>query len=56
MTEIIYNSGYNDPKAFRKVFKKSVGMTPTQYREKFQVRYNYFKVSLISPQSNILSP
>lgn len=38
MTEIIYNSGYNDPKAFRKVFKKSVGMTPTQYREKFQVR------------------
>ncbi|WP_461486054.1 helix-turn-helix domain-containing protein [Pedobacter sp.] len=38
MTEIIYNSGYNNPKAFRKVFKKSVGMTPTQYREKFQVR------------------
>lgn len=38
MTEIIYNSGYNDPKAFRKVFKKSVGMTPSQYREKFQVR------------------
>lgn len=37
MTEIIYHSGYNDPKAFRKVFKKSVGMTPTQYREKFQV-------------------
>ncbi len=36
MTEIIYNSGYNDPKAFRKIFKKSVGMTPTQYREKFQ--------------------
>lgn len=38
MSEIIYNSGYNDPKAFRKVFKKSVGMTPSQYREKFQVR------------------
>lgn len=38
MTEIIFNSGYSDPKAFRKVFKKSVGMTPTQYREKFQVR------------------
>ncbi len=38
MNEIIYSSGYNDPKAFRKVFKKSVGMTPTQYREKFQVR------------------
>ena len=35
MTEVMYNSGYNDPKAFRKVFRKSVGMTPTGYREKF---------------------
>ncbi|RZJ79680.1 MAG: helix-turn-helix domain-containing protein [Flavobacterium sp.] len=38
MTEVIFKSGYNDPKAFRKVFKKSVGMTPSQYRDKFQVR------------------
>lgn len=38
MSEVIYNSGYSDPKAFRKVFKKSVGMTPSAYREKFQVR------------------
>ncbi|WP_421940268.1 GlxA family transcriptional regulator [Pedobacter sp.] len=38
MTEVIYNSGYNDPKAFRKVFRKTVGMTPTQYRDKFQTR------------------
>lgn len=38
MTTVIFKSGYNDPKAFRKIFKKSVGMTPTQYREKFQVR------------------
>jgi transcriptional regulator GlxA family with amidase domain len=37
MTEIMLNSGYNDPKAFRKIFKKTVGMTPTGYREKFQV-------------------
>jgi len=37
MTEVIYTSGYNDPKAFRKIFRKSVGMTPTKYREKFQV-------------------
>lgn len=35
MTEVMFNSGYNDPKAFRKVFRKSVGMTPTGYREKF---------------------
>lgn len=38
MTEVILNTGYNDPKAFRKVFRKTVGMTPTEYREKFQVR------------------
>lgn len=37
MMEVIYNSGYNDAKAFRKVFRKSVGMTPSEYREKFQV-------------------
>ncbi|GAB2980435.1 helix-turn-helix domain-containing protein [Mucilaginibacter puniceus] len=36
MMEVIYNSGYNDPKAFRKVFRKTVGMTPSEYREKFQ--------------------
>lgn len=38
MNEVIYQSGYNDPKAFRKIFKKNVGMTPSQYREKFQVK------------------
>jgi len=38
MTEVIYNSGYNDPKAFRKIFRKTVGMTPSQYRDKFQIR------------------
>ncbi|RZK41390.1 MAG: helix-turn-helix domain-containing protein [Pedobacter sp.] len=38
MNEVIYQSGYSDPKAFRKIFKKNVGMTPSQYREKFQVR------------------
>lgn len=37
MTDIIYNSGYSDPKAFRKIFRKAVGMTPTEYRDKFQV-------------------
>ncbi len=37
MTEIIFKSGYNDPKAFRKVFRKSVGMTPSEYRGKFYV-------------------
>lgn len=35
MTAVIYKSGYNDPKAFRKIFRKTVGMTPTEYRGKF---------------------
>jgi transcriptional regulator GlxA family with amidase domain len=35
MTEVMINSGYNDPKTFRKIFRKAVGMTPTGYREKF---------------------
>jgi transcriptional regulator GlxA family with amidase domain len=35
MTEVMVNSGYSDPKAFRKIFRKTVGMTPTGYREKF---------------------
>ncbi|MCC8426145.1 GlxA family transcriptional regulator [Mucilaginibacter sp. UR6-11] len=35
MTEVMINSGYSDPKAFRKIFRKTVGMTPTGYREKF---------------------
>jgi len=36
MMEIMLSSGYNDPKAFRKIFRKTVGMTPTGYRAKFQ--------------------
>lgn len=35
MTEVIFRSGYNDAKAFRKVFRKTVGMTPREYRDKF---------------------
>lgn len=38
MTEVIFKSGYNDPKAFRKVFRKTVGMTPSEYRDKFYAR------------------
>ena len=37
MGEVIFSSGYNDPKAFRRIFRKIVGMTPSAYREKFQV-------------------
>lgn len=33
--EVMLESGYNDLKSFRLLFKKNVGMTPTAYREKF---------------------
>jgi transcriptional regulator GlxA family with amidase domain len=33
--EVMLYSGYNDLKAFRQLFKKSVGMSPKAYREKF---------------------
>lgn len=40
MLEVMFNCGYNDPKAFRKVFRKSVGMTPTEYRDKFKINHS----------------
>ncbi|MFL9843846.1 GlxA family transcriptional regulator [Flavobacterium rhizosphaerae] len=33
--EIMLETGYNDLKTFRTLFKKTVGMTPTNYRRKF---------------------
>ncbi|MBD3580897.1 GlxA family transcriptional regulator [Flavobacterium selenitireducens] len=33
--EVMLDSGYNDLKSFRILFKKNVGMTPTAYRDKF---------------------
>ncbi|TWV93675.1 GlxA family transcriptional regulator [Chitinophaga pinensis] len=32
---VMLDCGYNDIKAFRKVFRKEVGLTPTEYRFKF---------------------
>ena len=36
--EVMLNSGYNDLKAFRQLFKKNAGLTPTAYREKFNAK------------------
>lgn len=33
--EVMLNSGYNDLKSFRQLFKKSTGVTPKEYRDKF---------------------
>ncbi len=35
VTEVMFEVGYNDPKAFREVFKKVTGVTPLEYRNSF---------------------
>jgi transcriptional regulator GlxA family with amidase domain len=35
INEVMYNVGYTDSKAFRTVFKKITGLTPVEYRNKY---------------------
>ena len=35
MSEVMYDVGYTDSKAFRTIFKKVTGLTPTEYRNKY---------------------
>lgn len=35
VSEVMYNVGYNDTKAFRTVFKKVTGLSPAQYKMKY---------------------
>lgn len=35
ISEVMYDVGYNDTKAFREVFKKYAGITPIDYRNKY---------------------
>lgn len=35
VNEVMYNVGYNDPKAFRITFKKITGLSPVEYRNKY---------------------
>ncbi|MDO6432673.1 helix-turn-helix domain-containing protein [Flavitalea sp. BT771] len=37
VNEIIFEVGYNDINAFRKVFKKYAGMPPVDYRKKYKI-------------------
>ncbi len=37
ISEIVEQTGYSDPKSFRKAFVKIVGMTPLEYRDKFNL-------------------
>ncbi len=40
VNEIIYEVGYNDIDAFRKVFKKHTDLSPVDYRKKYRVRFS----------------
>ncbi|MEO8960333.1 MAG: helix-turn-helix domain-containing protein [Ginsengibacter sp.] len=35
VNEVMYNVGYNDPKAFRTTFKRFTGLSPVNYRNKY---------------------
>ncbi|WP_158825408.1 GlxA family transcriptional regulator [Mucilaginibacter lacusdianchii] len=35
INEVMYNVGYTDPKAFRTIFKKITGLSPVEYRNKY---------------------
>ena len=35
VTDAMYEAGYSDAKAFREVFRKYVGVSPAQYKKKF---------------------
>jgi transcriptional regulator GlxA family with amidase domain len=35
INEVMYEVGYTDPKAFREVFKKCAGLSPLEYRNKY---------------------
>ena len=36
ITEVMYDVGYSDTKAFRTLFKRITGLTPIEYRNKYQ--------------------
>lgn len=41
INEVMYDVGYTDTKAFRSVFKKITGLTPIEYRNKYQKAMSY---------------
>jgi transcriptional regulator GlxA family with amidase domain len=38
VADVVVEVGYTDPKSFRKIFNKIVGVTPLEYRAKFKIR------------------
>jgi transcriptional regulator GlxA family with amidase domain len=39
VNEVMYNVGYTDTKAFRSTFKRITGLSPMEYRNKYQREY-----------------
>ena len=35
ITDVMFDVGYTDTKAFRSIFKKITGLTPVEYRNKY---------------------
>ena len=35
MNDVMYDVGYSDVKAFRKIFKKITGLSPFDYKKKY---------------------
>lgn len=46
VTEVMLNAGYNDIKAFRTLFRKNLGLSPREYRDKFNKRSSANKLSV----------
>ncbi|NQZ75159.1 MAG: hypothetical protein HRT61_03465 [Ekhidna sp.] len=39
--QVMLDSGYNDDKTFRNIFKRYAGMTPLEYRKKYNREMAY---------------
>lgn len=38
VSEVAFESGFNDPSYFTRIFNKDTGMTPTEYRDQYSNR------------------
>ena len=41
VSEVMYDVGYNDTKAFREVFGRITGMSPVEYKSKYNTEGKY---------------
>jgi len=45
VNDVMYNIGYTDPKSFRNIFRRVTGLSPTQYRDKYNREVPVSRVS-----------